>query len=148
MNLPKYPLLVGDNLMTFQFISEGPKGRIVKFVQFSQASLKGVYNLALVDKDESTGLTDDKVVSNNGDSEKILATVVATVYAFTDKYPDAFVYATGSTKSRTRLYRIGISKHITEIKTDFEIYGELSDRWENFRKGIDYNGFLVRRKNY
>jgi hypothetical protein len=63
-----------------------------------------LYNLAFGDKDHSTGEIDDKVISNNGDSEKVLATVVATVYAFTDKYPETWIYATGSTKARTRLY--------------------------------------------
>src|SRR5690554_1018587 len=59
---------------------------------------------------------DDKTVSNNGDSEKVLATVVATVYAFSDKYPDSWIFATGSTKARTRLYRMGITRYIDEIK--------------------------------
>jgi hypothetical protein len=41
---------------------------------------------------------------------------------------------------------MGISKFISEVKDDFEVYGELDDGWEEFRPGIDYNGFLVRRK--
>jgi len=86
------------------------------------------------------------VISNNGDSEKVLATVVAALYAFTDKYPNAWVYATGSTKTRTRLYRIGISKYISEITEDFEIYGEIHDEWKSFEKNIDFVGFLVNRK--
>jgi hypothetical protein len=44
--------------------------------------------LAFGDKDIEAGDIDDKVISNNGDSEKVLATVVATVYAFIDKYPN------------------------------------------------------------
>ena len=132
--------------MTYEFISEGPNGRIPKLVQFSPTNLKDVYNLAFGDKDYHTGEIDDAIISNNGDSEKVLATVVATVYAFTDKYPDAWIYATGSTKSRTRLYRMGISKYFANVKNDFEIYGELKDDWENFKNGIEYDGFLVKRK--
>jgi hypothetical protein len=75
-----------------------------------------------------------------------LATVAATIYAFTDKYPDIWIYATGSTKSRTRLYRMGISKFLTEVDEDFEVLGEINDTWEIFRKNIEYEGFLVRRK--
>lgn len=93
-----------------------------------------------------TGNIDDTVISNNGDSEKVLATVVATVYAFTDKYPGAWIYATGSTKARTRLYRMGISKFLEEVTIDFEIIGELSDEWDEFKLGTEYKGFLVRRK--
>ena len=56
------------------------------------------------------------------------------------------IYATGSTKSRTRLYRMGIAKFLSEIEEDFEVLGEQNDGWETFRKNIEYEGFLVRRK--
>jgi len=147
MKLPRYPLSSDDKLTTFEFTSEGPKGRISKIVQFTQTNLKDVYNLALGDKDHETGVIDDVAISNNNDSEKILATVVATVYAFTDKNPNAWVYATGSTATRTRLYRMGITKYLLEVKSDFDVFGELEDKWEPFKKGKNYLGFLVKRKN-
>jgi hypothetical protein len=147
MKLPKYPLASSDSLMTFEFVSEGPKGLIHKLVRYQPTNLKDIYNLAFGDKDHTTGNIDDTVISNNGDSEKVLATVVATVYAFTDKYPDFWIYATGSTKARTRLYRMGITKFLSEVNEDFEVLGELSDEWEEFKKDIEYDGFLVRRKN-
>jgi len=104
MKLPKYPLASSDKMMTFEFVSEGKNRLIHKLVRYQPTNLKDLYNLAFGDKDHSTGEIDDKVISNNGDSEKVLATVVATVYAFTDKYPETWIYATGSTKARTRLY--------------------------------------------
>jgi hypothetical protein len=146
MKLPKYPLASSDKMMTFEFISEGPKGLIHKLVRYQPTNLKDVYNLALGDKDLATGNIDDTVISNNADSEKVLATVVATIYAITDKYPDIWIYATGSTKARTRLYRMGISRFLSEVNEDFEVLGELSDNWDIFRKNIEYEGFLVRRK--
>jgi hypothetical protein len=63
------------------------------------------------------------------------------------KKPEAWVYATGSTKSRTRLYRMGITKMLEDAVKDFEIYGQLDDQWENFRNNVDYQAFLVKRKN-
>jgi len=146
MKLPKYPLASSDKLMIFEFISEGQKGLIHKLVQYQPTNLKDVYNLAFGDKNQTTGGIDDTVISNNGDSEKVLATVVATVYAFTDKYPDAWIYVTGSTKSRTRLYRMGITKFLPEVDKDFDVLGEQNEDWETFRKNIEYEGFLVRRK--
>lgn len=146
MKLPKYPLASSDKMMTFEFVSEGKKGLINKIVKYQPTNLKGLYNLAFGDKNHKTGEIDDKVISNNGDSEKVLATVVATVYAFTDKYPNAWIYATGSTKARTRLYRMGISRFIDDVSQDFEILGELNDDWEKFKHNIEYAGFLVRRK--
>jgi hypothetical protein len=146
MNLPKYPLASSDKMMTFEFISEGPKGLIHKLVRFQPTNLKGVYNLAFGDKDLATGEIDDTVISNNDDSEKVLATVVATVYAFTDKYPDTWIYATGSTKSRTRLYRMGIARFLSEVYEDFEVLGERNNDWETFQKDVEYESFLVRKK--
>jgi hypothetical protein len=109
--------------------------------------LKGFYNLDFGDKDLQTGEIDDLVISDNGDSQKVLATVAATVYAFTDKYPDAWIYATGSTKSRTRLYRIGLTNNLLEITEDFELYGLKEGEWQAFAKGIEYDAFLVRRRS-
>ncbi|WP_420583224.1 DUF6934 family protein [Reichenbachiella sp.] len=146
MNLPRYNLSSDTHLTTFEFISEGPKGKIVKLVQYSPTNLKNVFNLAFGDKNGETGQIDDQTISNNGDSEKILATVVSTIYAFTDQHPKANIYATGSTESRTRLYRIGITKYIEEISQDFHVYGELNKGWEKFVKDRDYLGFLVYRK--
>lgn len=129
MKLSRYPLASSDKLLTFEFISEGQKGLIHKLVRYQPTNVKEVYNLAFGDKNQSTGDIDDTVISNNGDSEKVLATVVATIYAFTDKYPDAWIYAIGSTKARTRLYRMGITKFLPEVTTDFEVLGELNDDW-------------------
>lgn len=70
--------------------------------------------------------------------------MVATLYAFTDKYPDVWIYATGSTKARTRLYRMGITKFLSDVSADFEVLGERNE--ESFKKNIEYEGFLVRRK--
>lgn len=147
MNQQKYQLKADDILSTFEFLSEGPKGKIVKLIQFTATNYHDVFNLALGDKDDTTGQIDDKVISNNGDSEMVLATVVSAAYAFTDKHPDAWIYATGSTKSRTRLYRMGITKYMKEVKQDFEIFGEINKAWESFEKEIDYESFLVKRKN-
>jgi len=110
-------------MMTFEFTSEGPKGIIHKLVKFQPTNLKNVYNLVFGDKDPFTGNIDDTVISNNKDSEKVLASVVSTVYAFTDKFPDAWIYAIGSTKSRTRLYRMGISKFFSEVQRRFWSFG-------------------------
>ena len=89
MKIEKYPLKAESSFTVFEFISEGPKGLIRKIIQFQETNQLNVYNLAFGDKNSETGEVDDLVVSDNGDSEKVLATVVAAVYAFFDKYPEA-----------------------------------------------------------
>lgn len=146
MKLPRYELKAEKSLMVYEFLSQGPKGEIPKIIKFSETNLKDVYNLAFGDKNIHTGEINDLVISNNGDSEMILATVVSTVYAFTEKYPDCWIYATGSTKARTRLYRRGITKYMGEISEDFDLYGLRDDVWDVFEKEVDYEAFLVKRK--
>lgn len=147
MKLEKYELKSGKQLEVFEFVSVGTKGKIPEIVQYTPTNYKGLYNLGFGDKNIETGEIDDSIISNNGDSEKVLATVVATLYAFIDKHNQAMIYATGSSKSRTRLYRMGIAKYLDEINEDFEIYGELENGWEEFQKDVEYGAFLVKQKN-
>jgi len=146
MKLPRYELKAEKSLMVFEFTSEGPKGQIQKLIKFSETALNGFYNLAFGDKNIETGEIDDKVISNNGDSEQVLATIVSAVYAFTELHNDAWVYATGSTKSRTRLYRMGITRYYEDATQDFQVFGLKDGEWEEFVKEIDYSAFLVKRK--
>lgn len=78
-----------------------------------------------------------------------MATVSSTVYAFLEKYPRAWVFASGSTMVRTRLYRMGITTNLAEIKNDFEVYGLTidSNSWEEFIIGNDYEAFLITKKD-
>ncbi|GAB2564730.1 DUF6934 family protein [Spirosoma areae] len=146
MQIDKYALRAESSLTVFEFVSEGPKGLIRKLIQFQDTNQQNVYNLAFGDKNSETGEIDDLAISNNGDTDKVLATVVAALYAFFDKYPDAFVYATGSTSARTRLYRMGISRFYDEMIKDFDLYGQVGDEFYTFEVGKAYAGFLAQRK--
>ena len=146
MKLDRYELKAGRNLTTFEFLSEGPKGRIVKLIQFQQMNLPNLYNLAFGDLNPLTGKLNDEIITNNEDSEKVLATVVSAIYAFFGYHPNAWVYATGSTASRTRLYRMGINKYFDIVDEDFDIMGEHKNEWEWYQKGKNYQAFAVHRK--
>ena len=145
MKLNRYEIKSGHNFTTFEFLSEGRRGKIIKVIQFQPMNYPNLYNLAFGDRKPS-GEIDDISVTDNGDSEKVLATVVAAVYAFVDKHPDAWVYATGTTEARTRLYRMGINKYFDIVQADFEIMGEQQNEWEWYEKGKDYQAFAVQRK--
>lgn len=142
----KYEVEFGADSRVFEFDSEGPKGKIRKIVQYSDTHLKGFYNLGFGDKNTLNNSINDLIVTNNSDSQKILATVAATLFVFTDHYPDAYVLAAGSTLARTRLYRIGITNNLEQIKKDFFIYGLKQNDWEEFKKDVTYEVFLVKRK--
>ncbi len=148
MNKPKYLYRSEPFLKVYEFTSEGPKGSIKKMVQFTETGTENVYNLAFGDYDEETKSINDLSVTNNSDSLKVLATVASTVYAFTEKYRNAWIVATGSTNARTRLYRMGISNNLVEIQGDFDVYAyTLEGKWEEFIIGEDYEAFLITRKD-
>lgn len=147
MNLPKYQLTSSPGFTSYEFISERPKGFISKRIQFTLVNREGVYNLAFGNKDPVMGEIDDRSVSKNGDSEKVLATVVNAVFSFLDKYPDAWIYASGSTSARTRLYQMGISRHYESVADDLEIYGQIGDNWYPFARNTAYEAFLATRRN-
>jgi hypothetical protein len=148
MKYPRYDYASEGELTFFEFQSVGKKGNVKKVVEYTKMSVAGFYNLGFGDYDEVTQEIDDEIVTNNGDGLKVLSTVVSTLYAFTGRYPEAKVFATGSNEVRTRLYRMGISNNLEEIKQDFHVYGlKMDETFEIFVIGEDYLGFLVTRKN-
>lgn len=142
----QYQVETASDFQTFEFVSIGPKGRITKEVRYCEIDLEDFYNLGFGDKDPITGYLSDTTVTDNGDSQKVLATVAATLYTFTDHYPQATVIAIGSTEARTRLYRIGIANNLAAVEADFIILGLAETDWEPFRKNVAYSAFLVHRK--
>ncbi len=148
MKNPKYLYKSEESFKVYEFVSEGPRGQIKKVVQYSETGTEHVYNLGFGDYDEATQSIDDFSITNNGDSLKVLATVASTVYAFTEKYPQAWVFATGSSLVRTRLYRMGITNNLADIKEDFAVYGltVTNNTWEEFVVGEDYEAFLITKK--
>jgi hypothetical protein len=145
MQLDKYETTASKSLMRFEFYSVGPKGRIKKKIEFNQfLPESNVYNICFGDVDASDEI-DDLAVTDNNDSQKVLATVASAAIKFLEKYPDKYVYASGSTKARSRLYKIGISKNFNEIQRTFNLYG-YDDEWEPFEKGKNYEEFLIQLK--
>lgn len=146
MKLDRYHLKADETLSVFEFISVGSKGARRKIIDFQPTDVPGLYNLAFGDKHPVTGEIDDLAITNNGDTDKVLVTVVTALYAFLDKNPEALVYATGSTPARTRLYRMGMTRFYEEIQQDFILFGRIDKQFYEFEIGKEYEGFLAQRK--
>ena len=100
---------------------------------------------------KADGSIDDRIVSNNGDIIKILATIVDIVKHYTSKYPSAVIFFTGSTDERTRLYRRILKMYFQSFYSEFAIYGivgtENNNRTVHFDPGSneEYLAFLIKR---
>jgi len=150
MKYKKYePVLVSSDKLQFKFTSIGPKGAIEKVVQFTQTDNPDVFNIVLGNLLEH-GAIDYTTTNDNKDRNAIFATVKASVYEFTSRYPDKSVFYRGNTLERTRLYRMALTHDYDELSNDFEIFGVLSEGIgffaEDFVAGKEYFGFLLKRK--
>jgi hypothetical protein len=63
-----------------------------------------------------------------------------------NRHPTAYVYAQGSTKAWTRLYRMGINRFYEDMRRDFYLYGRIGEDFKDFQQGAEYEGFLAQRK--
>jgi len=145
MQLPHYRYRTNESFLDYEFTSEGSQGLVKKVVRYTKIH-EDVFNLGFGDLDEETGEISDTIVTNNEDTNKVLTTVAATAIDFTNTYPDVWVVAKGTTHSRTRLYRRGITNNWQDISSMFEVYGLLNGDWELFEQRKDYEAFLIRRK--
>ena len=145
MKYSKYPVSASADYHTYLFFSEGPGGRIAKGVIYSQIK-KNLFNLGFGDWNEKLQELDDSRRTNNGDRDKVLATVAFTAFDFTNMYPQARIFVEGSTPARTRLYQMGIVYNLLEINESFEIQGFFNEEWEPFRTARNYKAFLITKK--
>jgi hypothetical protein len=132
----------------YEFNSEGPKGNVRKLVRFSimEETPDRVFNLSFGDIDASGDNIDDEIVTNNADSQKILNTVAVIVLDFLQSHRDTWIFIKGITPSRTRLYQMGISRYWKTIAVQVIVIGVVDNQWIHFRKGINFEAFLIGRK--
>jgi hypothetical protein len=145
MKYARYPVIVSKEDHMYEFFSEGPRGRIRKVVFYEKIG-DDLFNLGFGDWNSERQKVDDSFRSNNGDRDKVLATVAFTALDFTDEFPEALILMEGSTSARTRLYQMGIGNNLLEINENFEVRGYRGEHWEFFRQGRNYESFLIRRK--
>lgn len=145
LNLSSYPYTANETFLDYEFESCGPKGTIKKVANFSQVG-PSVFNFGFGDLDRKTGKINDTITSNNGDDEKILATLANIINEFTIMHPDFTILIQGSTPSRTRRYQMGIGKYWEKISATFDIFGLTNDEWQPFARGQNYTAFFGKRK--
>jgi hypothetical protein len=150
MGLEQYDVKINRPRTIFTFISEGPKGKILKQIEFTKIKYRGIknlFNLAFGDIIEGTNDINDQVISDNDDRDKVLATVIQAISTFTERYPKAIIYFSGSTPSRTRLYQIVIAKFYDDFSEEFVIDGYAEGKYITFEKNKQYEAFLITRKS-
>ncbi|WP_439554944.1 DUF6934 family protein [Dyadobacter sp.] len=152
MKLPKYPIHQLDEF-TYQFLSRGPRGDFEMRVLFTQEFAElptNIYHLAFGCWSYDLQDIDDVVELRNKDADKVLATVTHIALHFLRQHSSAFIFAQGSTPSRTRKYQMGVAKNLKEMPFNIKVKGlvpgtasEPEPRWADFRIGINYKAFIL-----
>lgn len=146
MDKPSYPFKEIQNELLFEFESVSQLRKIRKIVSYQRIDdERNIFNLALLDVDKD-GVMSDTSVSNNADMESVLATVIATVPLFFEKFNSGTIYFQGSTKSRTRLYRAILNKYQAQIRLLYEIKALENNQVVDFNENKDFEGFFISKK--
>ena len=148
MEWERYELVRSANGLKYSFCSEGPRGRIRKGIAFQLISGVGssTFNLVFGDLEEGTNRIDDGSVSNNNDRQKVLYTVAASVIDFLKFRPSAIILIKPNALPRARLYQMMISSLGLDMSEKYEIYGRRAGQYVPFRKGLNYEEFIVLKK--
>lgn len=161
MQIEKYTTenTVNKLIYTFESIGEKTIQKRIEYQRFSKYELlvnnlpidAEIYNLAFGDVNEDSSDFSDEVISNNGDMNKVLATVAGTVFDFWEYHPNAIIFFKGSQPEgekliRTYLYQRKIERFIREINDEVYVFGQIEETLELFNKDKKYNAFLIIRK--
>ena len=145
MEKPSYHFKVSSDALVYEFESVSSE-KIIKKIVIYEPLDDDLYHFGFGDLTEQ-GDIDYKVQSKNQDMDKVLMTVVKTMFLFFEKYPDKQLVFGGSTELRSRLYRKIIAKFIENIELYFEVQGFMNDgEQESFQKNRDYYAFLISQK--
>ena len=144
MNYPYYDVQESPSRLHFEFTSEGPNSSILKVVDYAYMDALGLWNLGFGDYDPVSDTVNDKVVSDNGDGRKVIATVFFTLNEFFAEYPEATVFFTGSTNLRTEVYGRIIKQNLQHFPNRFVVEGVNKDgSTEVFNSHKLYSAFLI-----
>ena len=131
----------------YDFVSKSQDKNVAKRVSFTTSDYQNIYNLALLDVLES-GEVSDISESRNRDMKTILATVIRITEEFLNKNQQSIVIFKGSDERRQRLYRLVISRDITEIQKKFIVFGTLlNQKPEKFKPNRPYVYFIITKKS-
>ncbi|MCU0469620.1 MAG: hypothetical protein MUF58_13550 [Arcicella sp.] len=128
---------VSDNVIT---------QKVVAFRQSEEDDL--IYSLVFGNVGDNGEIDVYSTNNSNENMETILGTVISTIEIFFKYHPDKIITFTGSTPSRTRLYRAVIGKFVDEKDFSYNIYGISNDREvESFQKHKSYIGYFIQKKD-
>lgn len=132
-----------DNRYWFESI--GPHGVIRMCGRFELSAVKNIYQFEFGIHNPVTDDVDTRFRANNADKDKIISTIFNIILMFLSCNKDAIVRFSGSTESRTKLFRMWILNNWDLMNNNFIMYGNNEqNRWERYQKNKDYSAILLK----
>lgn len=147
MEKPTYIFQASENHQYYFFESVGTRTiqKVVIYQSFEDS--QDIVELAFGNLKSDYSI-DVYAVDDNEDMPLVISTVISTIFDYLEYFPEKIIYFTGSTPSRTRLYRAAITKSIQNIEPNYQVLGlKDDDNIEIFNKNQTYKSFLISRKN-
>lgn len=131
----------------YEFMSEGRGRQILKGVGFQRIIETPNYFHCLLGDVHADIKLDTKVVTNNGDTDKVMMTVAVASNRLLAEHPECQVALMGEDRIRIRLYRSFISKNIEHLSEILKIDGATgnleSPTTTDFAASGQYDFFLL-----
>jgi hypothetical protein len=144
MNINRYKVFT-TSAFDYYFFSEGPRGVIKKQIVFEESRIKNYYQLHFGDLINGTIV--ENIVSDNKDTDKVIASVAWAVICFINRSDKFHIRFAGLTRYRTRLFNMWIGRHYEELSKYIFIYGyNEMGKWEHFRTNRQYTAIMSKTK--
>lgn len=144
MNEKPYPFTLSRTEYRYEFVSVSLEKEVRKIVLLSQTDAVNIFNLALLDVLED-GDTSDISETRNDDLKTVLATVIQIINVLLTTKPNYLIAFKGSDQRRQRLYRIVISKELSEIRKKFDVFGGIGNAIHLFESNKQFDYYLIQK---
>ncbi|GLU51821.1 DUF6934 family protein [Dyadobacter frigoris] len=144
MNEKPYPFTLSRTEYRYEFVSVSLEKEVRKIVLLSQTDAINIFNLALLDVLED-GETSDISETRNDDLKTVLATVIQIINTFLTTKPNCLIAFKGSDQRRQRLYRIVISRELSEIRKKFDVFGGIGNTIHLFESNKQFDYYLIQK---
>ena len=145
LHAPYMHLQALRDFSAFQFTSTGKAGSVTRQVRFNGQKDAGVYTLDLRDL-PVTKKDDPGRVTDQGDMNTVLATLVQIIEIYTERYPRRIVRLKGDTEEKAHLYRMALDHHLDILYPLFIIDLEEHIVDASDEQNIDNIAFVLKRK--
>lgn len=129
----------------FQFTSRGMHDPVTRQVRFNGQGRAGIYNLDLQDL-PVTKKDDPGRITDLGDMETVLATLIQIVEIYTERYPQRTVQLRGDTPQKDHLYWLALQRYKDILRPLFFIDVKVNTSTDEDDLSIADIAYLLKRK--